>query len=314
MINVGDKMLELGWNVLQEKLSSIITEKELKNELKTFMISEYESKYKDLPLNEEIDYEGLCNYINSNFLQDVKKYLYDDSYDNRMKSYKTILEKSVYHAKSRDTSIAKGFIVSLLDVINTYLSSKIPEKEKLLSNRNANDIIETVGKKIDDAKNSLIDVVKSQKNNINSQGEEVKKESYWFDHNTGEKIDSNKIYSIGNTKARIDGDCAYVEYTLPDRNKTYCEVDIKSGAVKNVKYAHPLSEYSINIPDNLKLNEKSGYMDNNGVRYRVKITQLKWGKRVIMIYDNEKLIDIDINTPSFIDEMNKIIYVKDINE
>lgn len=86
MINVVDKMVELGVNTLKDKLSGIITERELIQELKKFMQTEYESKYKQLSLNEEIDYGGLCDYIDSNFLEDMKIYLYDTRYENRKKS------------------------------------------------------------------------------------------------------------------------------------------------------------------------------------------------------------------------------------
>lgn len=147
---------------------------------------------------------------------------------------------------------------------------------------------------------------KDNSNNITNN------KSTWFNEATGAKIDPDKIYEHGNFKTKIDGDIVYIEHKLPNGNTTYCEFDIKANSVKNIRCPYPLCEYKLDIPPELILREESGNTIIQGKVYQAKIIHLKWGKRIILLFDQSVLIDIDINTKTFIDNNNKIIHVYDL--
>jgi hypothetical protein len=150
-------------------------------------------------------------------------------------------------------------------------------------------------------------VSKNNSNNITN------KKTTWFNQKTGEKIDPDKLYQHGDFKTKIDGDTVYTEYKQPDGNTAYYEFDFKTKSVKNIKYPYPLCEYTLDISPDLILKEESGNTIIQGKVYQAKIIHLKWGKRVVLLFDQGVLIDIDVNTKTFIDNINKSIHVYDLS-
>lgn len=137
--------------------------------------------------------------------------------------------------------------------------------------------------------------------------------SYW-QTDTGKVINSQQIYQHGDFKFKInDTDTTiYVDEQLPDGNDTHILFNTESGAVTVEKYPYPLEEYNIDVPQSIIVRVEEGVTIINGKEYQVKQYHLKWGKRAIFLYDNGKLVDVDINTRTFIDHTNKIIHVFDI--
>lgn len=305
-----DSVGELGFNVLVDKAKKRYNEKELKNRIKEFMELEYKTKIEKLSKDNEVDFTGLCNYINTNFLNDVKNYLLDPEHSNREGYYIAIINKSIQYAQTKNTGLVKSFVDNVLAIIVNFYSNNLKEEDVFRENRIATDVIKNVKDEIHKVEDNLSNKID---NLASSQQVSKKKEndSYWINQSTGEKIDPEKIYQKGIIKAKIDGDIAYTEYMLPDGKATYAEIDIKRNAVMNVKYAYPLSEYKLDIPDKLVVKEEASTTTNGIKNFPAKIIHLKWGKRVVMSFENGQLVDIDINTRTFINDTDKIIHVLD---
>lgn len=305
-----DLIGELGFNVLTENAKKLHNERELKNRIKEFIELEYKTKIEKLSKDSEVDFAGLCNYINANFPNDVKGYLLNPEHNIRERYYLTIINKSIQYAQTKNTSLVKSFIDNVLDIIVNFYSNNLKEDDIFRENRIATDVITNVKDEI----HKVGDNLSKKIDNLASTQQVSKKQenkSSWINQSTGEKLDPEKIYQKGIIKAKIDGDMAYAEYMLPDGKTTYGEFDIKRNAVMNVKYAYPLSEYKLDIPDKLVVKEEASTTTNGIKNFPAKIIHLKWGKRVVISYENGQLVDIDINTRTIINDTDKVIQVLD---
>lgn len=301
-----DTLSELGVNSVLEKGKKLYNEIELRKKIKEYVEQIYKVKFEHLSLEDEIDFGGLCNYINNEFMADINGYLINTEKEKRDRAYQTIISKALYHAKAIDKGIVVTLINNLLDVILTFKSKNFKEEDILLGTIFTTDIIENFNSGIQRVEEK-IDKLSSVQQNVKQQEDN----SYWINQNTGEKLDPDKLYQNGIITAQFGTDRVRAEYTLPDGNKTYAEFDNKNNAVVNFRLAYPISEYQWDIPEYLILNEQGGFITHNGKNYATVTINLKWGKKVIKVFDNGIIVDFGIFTKSIIDDSNKIIHILD---
>ena len=79
------------------------------------------------------------------------------------------------------------------------------------------------------------------------------------------------------------------------------------------KYQYLLNEYTIDIPKNIILNVEEGKTKVKDKIYDVKIYQLKWSKTAILLFDENGLADIQIDSRSIIDNANKVMRFIDMS-
>lgn len=131
---------------------------------------------------------------------------------------------------------------------------------------------------------------------------------------SGKVLDSQQIYHHGDFDVRFDGHTIYVDEQLPDGAETHTVLDTKTGAVRVEKYPYPIEEYKINVPEKLIIRLEEGMTTISGQMYYAKRYHLKWGKSATFIFDSddhEKLVDMHIETRTFINHTQKIIHVLD---
>lgn len=131
---------------------------------------------------------------------------------------------------------------------------------------------------------------------------------------SGKVLDSQKIYHHGDFNVRFDGHTIYVDEQLPDGADTHAVLDSKTGAIRVEKFPYPLEEYKINVPEKLIIRLEEGMTEISGKRYYAKRYHLKWGKSATFIFDSDdhdKLIDMHIETRTFINHTQKVINVLD---
>lgn len=138
--------------------------------------------------------------------------------------------------------------------------------------------------------------------------------NFHWETDTGKIINPEKIYRHGDFKLRFDDKMIYVDEQLPDGKDTHVIINTESGAVSVKKYPYPLAEYKIDIPEKLIIQIEKEKTSIKGKKYLIIKYQLKWGKHAIFLYDNEKLVDMYIDTRTFINHTNKCIHVLDISE
>lgn len=131
---------------------------------------------------------------------------------------------------------------------------------------------------------------------------------------SGKVLDPQQIYHHGDFDVRFDGHTVYVDEQLPDGTDTHAVLDTKTGAVRVDKFPYPLDEYKIDIPKKLIVHLEEGMTRISGKRYYVKKYHLKWGKNATFLFDGDdhkKLVDIRIETRSFINHTEKTISILD---
>lgn len=132
--------------------------------------------------------------------------------------------------------------------------------------------------------------------------------------NTGKVLDPQQIYHHGDFNVKLTDDIVYIDEQLPDGSDTHVSFDPATGVTHIEKFPYPLKEYKIAVPQKIITHVERGTTVLKGKRYTANIYHLKWGKCAIFLFDNGELVDISINTRSFIDNTNKIIHVLDITD
>lgn len=99
-----EHIAEIGLDACREKISGPIMEAEARKHLNEFL-----EKQNRLNLNctreEEIDFEGIANYIRCDLIEDVKLRFFGDS-ETRGMAHESIIKKAVYYAQSK-TSLSR---------------------------------------------------------------------------------------------------------------------------------------------------------------------------------------------------------------
>ncbi|SHM99989.1 hypothetical protein SAMN02746066_04296 [Anaerosporobacter mobilis DSM 15930] len=143
-----DAFSEFGFNVLMEKGKKLHNEMELRKRIKDFVEKEFNAKFENLPLDYEIDFEGLNDYLNNVFMTDIYAYFFKIEKEDREKAYSTIISKSLFYSKAKNNELIVTFIDNLLNLISTFKSKDFTEENILLGNLQATDIINSINSSI----------------------------------------------------------------------------------------------------------------------------------------------------------------------
>lgn len=119
-------LADLGMDVGKDYIKKRYNEKKLRESLVSFI--EKQEKYNETcQLAEEIDFQGLIEYVHMNFMDDVKKGVMCLEPKEREEASEHILNKAVYYSKA-DTPESilrvKTFTANCLDIIKTFFRNK----------------------------------------------------------------------------------------------------------------------------------------------------------------------------------------------
>lgn len=126
MAKIFDFVLELGVDVVKDKIQNEKMERQIRERLSRFLEKEQRLNT-SCSLHEEIDFENLDNYIRGELLEDVKTRLFGTP-EERNASRITIINKAVSFA-SANTRLAKHRVEKLiqtsLDILKKYYRSHV---------------------------------------------------------------------------------------------------------------------------------------------------------------------------------------------
>lgn len=97
---IREHFIELGFNVAKNKISDIKKQRDIRNKLDAFINKKLDENY-HCSLEEELDFGGLVEYINSNFLDDMEKRLFGNLKERRS-AHKTIIAKAVAYSQAKN--------------------------------------------------------------------------------------------------------------------------------------------------------------------------------------------------------------------
>lgn len=122
-----DYMIELGLDVVKDKVTDIKEQHRLKENLRLFIKKRL--KIDELPLVEAIDIQGIFTYISGNLLDDVKIRLFGKKSEREI-ARKTIINKTVFYSQAK-TATAKREVIKLtsdiLNILREFYRQKVPQ-------------------------------------------------------------------------------------------------------------------------------------------------------------------------------------------
>lgn len=167
----SDCISSITLNAVAKHTGTLYEEKKLKSSLKEYI--ESQRKYNEIvSLSEEIDFQGLADYIEKNLMGDVDTWLYGKSSKERASARSTIITKAAC-AANVDSDEAKSRVVKLvsvtLDIIKDCYRHHIPKPLKLLTAEATEEIITCVK----DGAKEIVDNQKQLENDIKDVSESL---------------------------------------------------------------------------------------------------------------------------------------------
>ncbi len=246
VLTVAESLASLGVDAGKNYVKGIIDEKKLKASLMSYI--ERQKKYNEIcSLAEEIDFQGLVEYIHDNLLDEVNKRITSIKTEERRNARKKIVDAAVTFSKANTEKakarVAKN-IAKCLDIIKDFYSKKVDVQYYVLATEVVDAINENTTDAISKAANEVKEEIKSEADRLLSEFSRV---SFYPDPIVGEAA-QGKI-----------GDINYgIKFVLNQLSAThplfpYYGFDWKDGSIvskplsaeANVKYP---SKYSFTGP------------------------------------------------------------------
>ena len=156
--NIVSNIADLGFEAGKKHIKQKYDEKKLKECLSSY-ISRQEKFYELCSPEEEIDFQGLINYIQNDLINDVITRIFDNNPIKRSRARKSIIDKAI--AKScaltpESKSRVANNIAACLDIIKSFYKKKIDTKYYILAKETIDSINEhtdeTISKAVEDIK------------------------------------------------------------------------------------------------------------------------------------------------------------------
>ena len=129
-----DIVLEIGLNTFKEKIKSVNDQRKIREKLESYLSKKLQENW-FCTRDEEIDFEGLANYIREDLIDDMKSRLFGER-EERNCARLRILDKSVVYAQA-NTKIAKDrverMVTSLMTMLKDFYRKKVPQEMLLVS-------------------------------------------------------------------------------------------------------------------------------------------------------------------------------------
>ena len=159
---VVDCLIDLGMDAGKEYLKDKKNELLLKNEIYSY-INEQSNINEICTLEEEIDFQGIVNYLRSNLLCDVKRYLFG-KYNERNSVKEKILCMAYEHSKACNVKQKKRvekIVDGVLDILCSFYRSQIYRNDLFLASEAIGTIIEQMEKQNDKITSNILNGVET---------------------------------------------------------------------------------------------------------------------------------------------------------
>lgn len=132
---VLDHIVELGFDAGMKQFGSKINDDKLKASLAQYISTQ--TKYNEIcSLSEEIDFQGLTDYIKQKFLSSVDIRLFSPSKKARGSARQTLIEAAISYSSATTEDSRKRvikYVDDCLDILRTFYSQNISKEEYLIA-------------------------------------------------------------------------------------------------------------------------------------------------------------------------------------
>lgn len=145
-MGLKDCLTDFGVRVVKDKIHNEIEEKKVRDRLSAFIDSEYAKNF-NVTREEEIDAQGLFDYLQDNFSEEVKIRLTETNRKRRGEMYDLIMNKAVDYAKA-NTKLgeqrAKRIVGNAMDILREYYKKKVNFELKFIVSEAAEEVTNTI--------------------------------------------------------------------------------------------------------------------------------------------------------------------------
>lgn len=166
-----DHFLKLGCNFVKNKISDVKKLYDIRQKLNEFLDKKMKENY-SCSLEEELDFEGLVEYINDNFLDDMERRLFGNLNERRA-AHKSIIDKAIVYSKGKtylSEKRATKLISDAMNILRDFYKKRV-NRELFILAAEIEDVIvnemgeqhnqqtKTILKRLDDLEKSKTQVV-----------------------------------------------------------------------------------------------------------------------------------------------------------
>lgn len=153
----------IGWDAVKEQYKIKQDEKKAREALMDYLARQQKYNF-NCSLEEEIDFEGLSEYIRGNLIDDVKKRLFGTK-EERGVARQSISDKAAYYAKSKgrlSAQRARHLAVTAVDILRNFYRDKVGRELLLV----AAEIEDTIITEMTDQHNEMVDKIEALKKEV----------------------------------------------------------------------------------------------------------------------------------------------------
>lgn len=158
---ITDFIVESGLEIVEEQIHDAAAEKQVRERIESFL-DKQQSLNLNVSLEEECDFSGLCEYIRSDLIDDVKQRCYGNSKERGL-AHDRIMQNACSYA-SANTKLSARRVMKIvgtaIDILANYYRSRVNRELRFVTGE-IEDIVkeehEETRAKIDDLKTTIMD-------------------------------------------------------------------------------------------------------------------------------------------------------------
>lgn len=145
-MGLKDCIIDLGVEIVRDKIHSKKEEREVRNHISTFIDYEYEKNF-NVNWEEELNIQELFGYLQNNFIEEVKVRLTESNSSRRGEMHDLIIKKAVEYAKA-NTKLSEQrairIICDAMDILRKFYMKKANFELKFIASEVVTDVNSTI--------------------------------------------------------------------------------------------------------------------------------------------------------------------------
>ena len=226
-----DYVADFGFELIKDKINNEREKKEIRDRLANYIKRE-QSINLDCTPDEEIDFGGLIQYIQTNFLDDVQLRIFGNK-EERDRARENIKTKTIINAKANNSlseERAVKIIETVFDILYNFYNSQQNKDLKLMATQIENAVVDQA----DEIKEIIEEGDKSIANEIHSLKEDI-----------STSIDKNVSLMKKGEISEVEEKVKTMLNTLGCTHNLYPDYRLVYDNEKNIFYSKPLSKEAL---------------------------------------------------------------------
>ena len=152
-----DHIVDLGLDAGISGIKKRFNQRKLKKALKEYVTSQVEYN-ETVTLDQEIDYQGIVDYINDNFIDSVESQIFEVNSERRAQARENIINAAIAYSHAKTDAEKKyvtSFICNCIEIYRRFFLKNISENEYILAADVVDSINEHSNENVDELRSSI---------------------------------------------------------------------------------------------------------------------------------------------------------------